>query len=161
MGTNVYAIRKNPRTLPAWDKIEQAVTAKDPWKLMEETEALDRDLEENRVHLGKRSGGWRFLFDYQGWKYFDHTESSIREFLEGCFGIEDEYGTYYDVDSFWKEFAVWNPTGLDGKAYEERDGTPESKARARENDYYESHYSPAGPIPDSLPYRFSNHTDFA
>ena len=160
MGTNVYAIRKNPRTIPVWDKIEQAVDARDPWKLQEEMETFQKEFDENRIHIGKRSGGWKFIFDFQNWKYFDHTEESIKEFLGSCFAIEDEYGDYYDLETFWKDFAIWNPSGLDGKTYEESEGTPESRARARANDYYESTTSPAGPIPDNLPYRFSNHVDF-
>lgn len=161
MGTNVYAVLKDPRKLPNWDKIEIAVSNRDPWTLIDEARKLEDDLESNKVHLGKRSGGWKFTFDFQDWKYFDHTVESINKFLKSCWCIMDEYGEPYSIEKFWEEFALWNPTGLDGEMYEKLHGTPESYERAKINNWYMSSESPAGKIPRDLPYVFSNHTDFS
>ena len=161
MGTNVYALKEDPRKLPNWKKIEEAVSNRDPWSLEEEVERLDESLEENKVHLGKRSGGWKFTFDFQYWKYYDHTEESINKFLKNSFGIIDEYGNTYTVEEFWNEFALFNPFGTDNKKYEEEHGTPTSKDMAIRNDFFMSNHSPAGKIPEDLPYFFSNHSDFS
>jgi len=163
MGTNVYAIKKNPRGLVNWKKLEEAVTNEDPWSLLEETEGLYDILHNgNRIHIGKRSYGWRFIFDFNNWIYFDHTEESIKKFLtEDVWGIEDEYGQQLSFDEFWKDFALCNPTGLTSKEYEVNHGTNYSRIDAERHDWYESTWSPAGPIPKDLPYRFSNYTDFS
>ena len=39
-----------------------------------------RDLEKE-IHLGKRSYGWQFLWDYHDGKYFDPDLNSIKRFL--------------------------------------------------------------------------------
>ena len=160
MGTNVYAVRLDPRAVVDWKKLEVAVENKDPWSLVELSEGISEKLSNNRVHIGKRSAGWKFLFDYNGWKYYDHTEESIREFLGSCYLIEDEYGDPLTVDEFWKDFALFNPTGLTGETYEVKYGTHVSREIAFKHNWYESENSPAGDISKSLPYRFSNDTGF-
>ena len=59
------------------------------------------------IHLGKRSGGWRFNWELWGNRYYQCSLDSIREFVEsrmrdGWF-IVDEYRNKYDWDGFIKE----------------------------------------------------------
>ncbi len=161
MGTNVYAIRKNPRELRSWKKLEQAVDAHDPWILLDEAGEFEEALKSNRVHIGKRSYGWRFLFDYNKWEYYDHTRESIMKFLESCFAVENEYGEPMTPDEFWNDYAMCNPDGYTGESYEREHGTTSSRGLAASRNYFESDSSPAGPIPKDSPYRFSNDTDFS
>ena len=61
-----------------------------------ETEAL-----EERVHLGKRSYGWQFLWQYYGGKYYDDNFESIKKFIsQPGYEIIDEYGEIFTVDQF-------------------------------------------------------------
>ena len=54
------------------------------------------------IHLGKRSGGWQFLWDHNNGKYYDLSLKDIESFIKDkCFNtVYDEYGDFYS----WKEF---------------------------------------------------------
>lgn len=60
----------------------------------------NKHAEENKIHLGKRSSGWKFIFNHNNWKYYDYTEKSIKEFLKSCDRIFDEYDNDYTVQKF-------------------------------------------------------------
>lgn len=51
------------------------------------------------IHLGKRSAGWQFLWNYHNGKYFKPTLKSIKDFLKDK-EIYDEYGRYFTLDQF-------------------------------------------------------------
>ena len=165
MGTNVYALKKNPRKLAKWKELQVIVDNEDPWSLIDSLEEFKKSLEDNKVHIGKRSLGWKFYFDFNSWEYYDHTEESIKKFLNGCFDIQDEYGESMSVEDFWRDFALSNPTGWDMETYHES-----NKVSKAGSEYYQqfiknkgmfmSTKSPAGPIPRDLPYYFSNDSNF-
>lgn len=53
----------------------------------------------DKIHIGKSSGGWRFIFrGYEGLK----TWSDWKKKLEGSEDIFDEYGDQVSYDSFVK-----------------------------------------------------------
>ena len=52
-----------------------------------------------RVHLGKRSHGWQFLWDFHDGRYFKANLESIKEFLKDKI-IVDEYGEVFSLDQF-------------------------------------------------------------
>lgn len=53
------------------------------------------------VHLGKRSGGWAFLWDLNNMKYYKPSLNSIISFIkENNAVIEDEYGAEFTLDEF-------------------------------------------------------------
>ena len=52
-----------------------------------------------QIHLGKRSYGWQFLWDYHDAKYFDANLNSIEIFLEDKI-IYNEYGEVFSLDAF-------------------------------------------------------------
>lgn len=61
------------------------------------------DLEEE-IHLGKRSYGWQFLWDYHDGKYFNSNLDSIKEFLsQDDIIIYDEYGNFYEVEQLFND----------------------------------------------------------
>ena len=59
------------------------------------------------IHLGKRSGGWRFNWELWGNRYYQCSLDSIREFVESKvrdgWVIIDENGVKYDWDGFIEE----------------------------------------------------------
>lgn len=92
MGTNFY-IRK---------KINQQ--QKDMLCRMIQNEQWD-EFEQNlpeAIHLGKRSSGWKFLWDAHEFTYFKPNKKSLIEFLKSG-NIEDEYGHKFTFDEFWNE----------------------------------------------------------
>lgn len=59
---------------------------------------------EKEIHLGKRSYGWQFLWDYHDGKYFNSNLDSIKEFLsqDGII-IYDEYENFYEVEQLFND----------------------------------------------------------
>ena len=59
---------------------------------------------EKEIHLGKRSYGWQFLWDYHNGKYFNSNLDSIKEFLsqDGII-IYDEYENFYEVEQLFND----------------------------------------------------------
>ena len=59
---------------------------------------------EERVHIGKRSCGWQFLWHWHGGQYYDKTLESIRAFLsDPDIVIEDEYHEIFTVEQFFDD----------------------------------------------------------
>lgn len=56
------------------------------------------------IHLGKRSCGWQFIWDYHYGNYYRDNLNSIKDFLKNSNGvIEDEYGRRFTVDEFFND----------------------------------------------------------
>jgi hypothetical protein len=114
MGTNFYKVLK-----PKYTKKQKAEITK---KINEQTKKLKEYFNDNnyidrydiedyyemlnklrpvRVHLGKRSCGWQFLWNHNNEKYYKKTLQSIREFLDEDNGfIIDEYGERFTTEQF-------------------------------------------------------------
>lgn len=121
MGTNFYAIEKiskNKRTkliglaYNMLDDFENNEDISNAWEEYQEsiTEELPKP-----IHLGKRSAGWQFLWDYPAiyngmfkthfWEMNNEYEinlNTIKEFLKDKI-IFDEYENKYTLDSFLEE----------------------------------------------------------
>lgn len=78
---------------------------------------------EKEIHLGKRSYGWQFLWDYHDGKYFNSNLNSIKEFLsqDGII-IYDEYENFYEVEQLFNDELsnclykdAMHDDGMDGK----------------------------------------------
>lgn len=54
---------------------------------------------EQEVHIGKSSGGWRFMFQYNGGKFYK-TIAEMKKWLKDK-TIEDEYGDIVPFKLFW------------------------------------------------------------
>lgn len=55
------------------------------------------------IHIGKRSGGWKFLFNANEGKLYDLSKRGINNFIRKyCDGkIYDEYGRRFTIKEFW------------------------------------------------------------
>ena len=188
MGTNVYALRKNIYTKDLYNKYKEAIENEDDNKLDELNESFQQLREENTIHIGKRSGGWKFLFNHNNWKYYDYTKQSIDSFLRSCYKLKNEYGEEITIDEFWKEYVDDFGDGVNGEQYckleleranaKER-GELEDKFNlimsvpvaqnyfyeGKKNNWYEEQYCSYNnktiKIPyETLNYRFSNSVNF-
>jgi hypothetical protein len=88
-----------------WDRIS-------PWE--EFTQATS-------VHLGKRSGGWKFCWNFHKDKYYSNKEELFAFICDGR--VVDEYGTEFTPDEFIEMAINWCPDGWDTQTYyKERPG---------------------------------------
>ena len=144
MGTNFYA-----RIIPKEEDKQKLIDA-----INEDRDDLIEDLSSefyghrneytrkgNKIHLGKRSGGWKFLWNPNVIKYVeghidenDHyvpvykydyiyplTKQGITDFCNRKdIVITDEYGEQYTPEEFLEMAFSWGqPDGYTGKTYEE------------------------------------------
>ena len=95
MGTNFY-FRKKISEKDKQNLIEQI--SRDNWE-----EARDLfDKITNKIHIGKRSYGWQFLWNANRFEYFDPNIESLQNWLKSGI-IEDEYGKEFTFDEFWND----------------------------------------------------------
>lgn len=113
MGTNFYAIlpfknRNKKKFEELINKIEQTFKSATEYNLHEVAQEID-DLSkkikhlgnDKKIHLGKRSYGWAFLWDHNNLKYYEPTLKSIKKFIEDNNAkIVDEYGVEFTWDEF-------------------------------------------------------------
>ena len=88
------------------DKIKSEATPDNiRYVLSDAIEEVDNTVLE--IHLGKRSGGWRFNWELWGNRYYQCSLDSIREFVESKvrdgWVIIDENGVKYDWNGFIEE----------------------------------------------------------
>jgi hypothetical protein len=85
--------------LPYGDKIN-------PW---------DEFVEGTRVHLGKRSSGWRFCWNFHDNRYYQDRASLLAFVRSGR--VVDEYGESWDTERFIEMALEWGePDGLTADA---------------------------------------------
>lgn len=93
MGTNYYACRKLNKS-----NKENVIRLLDEDKYEELVEYVNEN--SSKIHIGKQSCGWQFLFNYNHFKYYDLNRKSINEFLLK-YDIIDEYGNKINIEDFW------------------------------------------------------------
>jgi hypothetical protein len=62
-------------------------------------------LENIRIHIGKRSSGWKFLWNFQDNKFYTNKEELLKFIRSGR--IVDEYGQLQDTEEFIKMALDW------------------------------------------------------
>jgi hypothetical protein len=68
------------------------------------------------IHLGKRSSGWKFLWNFNDKKFYSNKEELLNFIRIGR--VIDEYGNEMDVEEFITMALVWGqPDGYDLKRY--------------------------------------------
>ena len=73
-------------------------------------------LEGTNIHLGKRSGGWKFLWNWNNGKYYK-TKEELFEFIRDG-RVVDEYGQQIDVEEFITMAVDWGKEdGWDSETY--------------------------------------------
>ena len=93
MGTNFYIRKKLNDTEKEMIK-----------KLIDEDKYDEaKELFPKKIHIGKRSCGWKFLWDVHNFNYFDPTPQSLIDFTRDWGQIEDEYGEEFTFDQFWND----------------------------------------------------------
>lgn len=113
MGTNFYCRKINQATKDELrikfdklheDLIESIEDASPSYQSIINNFMWDNENLIKEIHLGKRSAGWQFLWDYHDGIYFKPTLESIKEFLsQKDIVIYDEYDTRYSLDQFINE----------------------------------------------------------
>jgi hypothetical protein len=107
MGTNFYLRKK----LSAQEK-ELAKQYIDKDKHDELKQLIPED-----IHIGKRSGGWKFLWDAHFFEYFEPTKESLLDWLHSG-QIIDEYGEEFTFEQFWNdEISGFLNKGYDLESY--------------------------------------------
>jgi len=79
-----------------------SVEFKSPWDIF---------LENTSIHLGKRSAGWKFCWNFHKNKFYSNKEELVDFIRSGR--VVDEYGEEWDVDNFILMALNWGePDGL-------------------------------------------------
>jgi hypothetical protein len=70
----------------------------------------DKFIKGNKIHLGKRSGGWKFLWNFHNNKYYSNKEELLTFIRSGR--VVDEYGDLQDTEEFIEMAMTWGqPNG--------------------------------------------------
>ena len=132
---------------PALIEREFQITKEDSW---ESESPWDEFLEGTTVHLGKRSMGWKFCWNFHKDKYYSNKEELIKFVLSGR--VVDEYGTELEPQEFLDMAFEWGePDGLVADK-EYFDSTDHHSWMSNPSDYYDK-------IVDGL--RVSSSTEFS
>lgn len=100
MGTNFYY--KIPFSKREIQDLKNSIT-EDP-SLENFNELAIAYTDKKIVHLGKRSYGWQFLWNYNNGDYYEASLESIRKFLTNSGGwIENEYHNKFTIDEFFED----------------------------------------------------------
>lgn len=95
-------------------------TNKSPWDVFNEGMS---------VHLGKRSGGWKFCWNFHNNKFYSNKEELLEFIRSGR--VINEYDEILDNEEFIKMALEWEqPNGLDSHSYYSKNPSP----------YYNSKY---------------------
>lgn len=70
---------------------------------------------DTKVHLGKQSSGWKFVWNFNGNHYYSNKEELFTFIRSGR--VVDEYGTLIPNEEFIKEALEWGQP--DGHVYNE------------------------------------------
>lgn len=101
MGTNFYGIKKSSEMKEKIERIEAELRS---LNISTELEDLISDYfgmkseQSPRIHIGKSSGGWKFHFNHNNWKYFTDRKTLI-EWLNTV-EIVSEWGEVFSTEDF-------------------------------------------------------------
>lgn len=138
MGTNYYRIPKTSETIERFQKLHVAISDLDPvspsdtlnefrvhddpndeWSKMSPWDIFVNGM---KVHLGKRSAGWKFLWNWNSHKYYRTKDELLAYIRKGR--IVDEYGQLMDTEDFIIMSLEWGqPDGWDLERYEKENPT--------------------------------------
>lgn len=125
MGTNYYRIPTSREMLDRHQKLMSRVNNLDyfdPTKIEAQFSDIDdfddifskmspwdEFLRDTKVHLGKRSGGWRFCWNFNNNRFYSNKEELFKYIRSGR--VVDEYGTLIDTEQFIEMALNWCPDG--------------------------------------------------
>lgn len=156
MGTNYYIDIPRKRRL-AKKNLKSLI---DEDKFDELRDEVNKVLTESYIHLGKKSYGWKFLFDANDCKYYDLTKKGINKFIrENKAIIKNEYGEVIPFDEFWNE--IVKVDGWDAEKYHDDTGEPSSYICSMFDPIFEKYKPNMYGEFYSDGFRFTVHTDFS
>ena len=80
----------------------------DEWSPLNPWDEFTQGME---IHLGKRSGGWKFCWNFNDNEFY-HDKESLLEFIRSG-RVIDEYGSEHDAEEFIQMALDWGqPDGL-------------------------------------------------
>jgi len=117
MGTNYYRIPSVEEMEKRKQELINNINSIDISQLSIENNSIWDILTENlNIHLGKRSSGWKFLWNFNDKKFYSNKEKLLNFIRTGR--VIDEYGKEMDVEEFITMALVWGqPDGYDHKKY--------------------------------------------
>ena len=148
MGTNYYRIPTEAEILARKQKLIEdinnldlsassvedgfRVEVEDSW---ERTSCWDDFVEGTSIHLGKRSSGWKFCWNFHNNIYYSNKEEMIKFILSGR--VVNEYGEEIEPQEFLDMAFAWGePDGLVAdKEYFDR--TAHHRWMSNPEDYYD------------------------
>ncbi len=93
------------------ENIESGFKLISPRKDWEWFSPWDMFLEDTNIHLGKRSSGWKFCWNFHKNKYYSDKETLLEFIRAGR--VVDEYGEEQDVEEFITMSLEWGqPDGM-------------------------------------------------
>jgi len=102
-------------------KIERGFPVEGQESLFDQFNPWQEFTQDTQVHLGKRSSGWRFCWNFHDNKYYSTKEELFAFIRSGR--VVNEYGEELDPDEFIKMAIEWCPDGLiHNEAYEKEHG---------------------------------------
>jgi len=127
MGTNYYRIPKVDEINTRYQKLHLRLQEMDMWnpsliedgyRFIENPEdewsrlsPWDEFTEGTSVHLGKRSMGWKFCWNFHNGKYYSNKEELLDFIRKGR--VVDEYGSPMKVEEFIEMSLSWGqPDGM-------------------------------------------------
>ena len=113
MSTNYYRIPKQKVVREKYLELVEQISYMDifsPEQIYNEFRTIEKGFErwsswDNfidglNIHIGKRSGGWKFLWNFQDGKFYTNKEELFKFIRSGR--IVDEYGELQDTEEFIK-----------------------------------------------------------
>jgi hypothetical protein len=132
MGTNYIRIPKSSEMRDRHIKLMEEISDMDIWDAAtiksefrtietsdsEKVNPWEEFMEDVKVHLGKRSSGWKFCWNFHNGKYYTNKEELLKFIRSGR--VVDEYGELMDTEEFIKMALEWGqPDGyILNKEYE-------------------------------------------
>ena len=120
MGTNFYRIPKSSDIVIRHQKLYEKVSKLDLWDVskikcnfsepkengFEFQSIWDDFIEDMNVHLGKRSMGWKFCWNFHKNKHYSNKEELLSFIRSGR--VVDEYGELIDNEEFIEMALDWD-----------------------------------------------------
>lgn len=119
MGTNYIRIPKSSEMRDRHIKLMEEISDMDIWDSetiksefrtietsnSEKVNPWEEFMEDVKVHLGKRSSGWKFCWNFHNGKYYTNKEELLKFIRSGK--VVDEYGELMDTEEFIKMALEW------------------------------------------------------
>ena len=121
MGTNFYRIPKSKEMMERHQKLHNRVSRLDWWDTSllssgfrqieskksqwESLTPWDEFMDDVQIHLGKRSSGWKFCWNFHDNKYYTNKEELLKFIRSGR--VLDEYGQLIDTEEFIEMALEW------------------------------------------------------